>query len=427
MAGRGGGEDRAARPAAHVGDFGVGQIERRQRLRPRVQARQMPDAVLRVRADDPLGRCERVGGHAEDPLRHPELGGQVGQLLDASGPPAVKIPPARAVGDEVEHAVRRPLRLEDRFVEAAGDQLGPAERAVGQHVRDPQLAAVPRHVRVIPGQPGQPRAVGAEARVGIEIVARHQHLPAGRVAVHAHAGDRVDRLAAGDRVVFAHADQPAAAAIDDRVGVAQRDLGRDRPRRVPGVLPVEPLIGEIREEDRAAVDDEFPAAVLVDTRASVQRRRRHVSRAAIGRAAHDHVAAALVGPAFGPIDVRAVKADLPQPHRAGEDQVGGDGRFPGTVGRYDHFRLSPIESWISPSIGANYTLSDRLPQAAGAEGLTHSSPLCCGADAHTKPKGSGMRSASTHLAESAAAFLLMFAEKQPEGKSIIVVVINCKS
>ena len=88
-----------------------------------VEQREPRVAVLPVGADDAAAAVEAVAGHPEGPLRHAEFGRHRLQRLDLTVALPVEVPPAAAVGDEVQLALRRPRRLEDRFVAAAGDAL----------------------------------------------------------------------------------------------------------------------------------------------------------------------------------------------------------------------------------------------------------------------------------------------------------------
>ena len=54
------------------------------------------------------------------------------------------------------------------------------DRSVLAKLADPQLRAVPWHVGVVPLQPGQPLAVGAEARIGVEVGTRGEDHAAAR-------------------------------------------------------------------------------------------------------------------------------------------------------------------------------------------------------------------------------------------------------
>ena len=83
------------------------------------------------------GIQEGVGGHAEDPLGQAEFGFQRQQRLDFAVALAVEVPPAGAVGHEMQFAGGRPLGLEDRFRLFAGYEPGCDECAVGGDVRDP--------------------------------------------------------------------------------------------------------------------------------------------------------------------------------------------------------------------------------------------------------------------------------------------------
>jgi hypothetical protein len=86
------------------------------------------------------------------------------QRLDAPLPQAVKIPPVVAVGNKIKRAIGRELRLKNRFLAAAGDAARIGRQAVRAQVREPQLGAIPGHVRMIPGKPCQPPAILAQAR-----------------------------------------------------------------------------------------------------------------------------------------------------------------------------------------------------------------------------------------------------------------------
>ena len=170
---------------------------------------------LVVRADDAAVGQERVPRLAEDPQRPADLGLERGQRLAV----AVEVPPAGAVGAVVQDAVRAPLGLHDRLARAARDE--PSRRERRRELRDPQLRALPRHPRVVPGQPRDPLAVRRDPRRGVEVVARGEHARLGR-AVDGHRDEVVDVL--GLAVALAHADQPVAG--DPQVGVAQSRTGR---------------------------------------------------------------------------------------------------------------------------------------------------------------------------------------------------------
>src|SRR5439155_23939326 len=76
---------------------------------------------------------------------------------------AVKIPPSAAVGNEEEDAAGRPFRLKNRFRITTGhlDLLG--DSPIAGKAADPQLRSVPRHVRMMPFEPGQPGSVRTDA------------------------------------------------------------------------------------------------------------------------------------------------------------------------------------------------------------------------------------------------------------------------
>lgn len=70
-------------------------------------------------------------------------------------------------------AARSPFGLGDRLVWAARDLPGRSQayvQAGPEQVGDPEVAAVPGQVRVVPGDPGELPPVAAGAGEGVEIV-----------------------------------------------------------------------------------------------------------------------------------------------------------------------------------------------------------------------------------------------------------------
>ena len=58
---------------AHRAEFGERGVERAQRAARQLQHGQTAQTRLRVATHDPIGRGERLGRHAEHPLRRAEL------------------------------------------------------------------------------------------------------------------------------------------------------------------------------------------------------------------------------------------------------------------------------------------------------------------------------------------------------------------
>ena len=67
-------------------------------------------------------------------------------------------------------------------------------------------------------------------------------------------------------MVLSNGDDAGARGVNHHVCVAVAVLGRQGLRLFAGPLPVEPLVGEVREVDGAFVDGEVAAPVLVDAR-----------------------------------------------------------------------------------------------------------------------------------------------------------------
>ncbi len=262
----------------------------------------------------------------------------------------VQVPPSGAVACEPELAGGTPERLQDGLLRAAGHEPLAGERAVCGELRRPQLGAVPRHAWVVPAQPGEAPPVRADARGGVEVVSGGDEPRLGR-----HAGGQadqlVDHLSAG-LVPLSHGDQQAAVGGDAPVRVAVAALRRrfrgERPRGGPGgrcvtagrpqVLPVQPLVGLVAEDDAlaavlAAEGHVHAAAVLVDERPGADARRRDVRDLATRRASDDHVPAVLERPQFRPIQALADALRPADTHAALRDQLRRHRGAPGTVRR----------------------------------------------------------------------------------------------
>ena len=101
------------------------------------------------------------------PQRRAELGRLGCQRFHLSITPAVQVPPAAAVGQEVQAAVGAPLRLQHRLARATGHAV-PGRHRAGAEVGQQQPGFVPGHGRVVPGHQRQLPAVGIEGADGEE-------------------------------------------------------------------------------------------------------------------------------------------------------------------------------------------------------------------------------------------------------------------
>src|SRR5215217_5064422 len=138
-------------------------------------------------------------------------------------------------------------------------------------------------------------------------------------------------------VVLPHGDEAAAVPIYHYVRVPSAGLRSERRRLVARDQVVDPLVGEVREVDRASVSGEAASTVFVDPRARVERLRCNVLGMSIQPQEHDDVAPALAGAALQPVHVRTIDHDFLQPHYTPDDHVRGDRGPPGTVGRDSTF------------------------------------------------------------------------------------------
>ena len=253
---------RPARPCRYGRYERVGQVEVGQLAGRRVEhaERERAGAVpARPAARRPAAAYQRA---AEHPQRAAELLLARAQRAPARRRPAatpVEVPPAGPVADRVQVSVVGPFRLQHRLVRAAEQRCGPDRRRRPAELGDPQLGAVPRHLRVVPGDPGHPPAVRREPRVrrGSRCRRRSTRTAPGSSAPEPSSGtatmlarDRRPRRAPPARTNL------VAARAEHRVGVAQAGrLGRLRGERhrlgAPGVEPVDPLVGRSRRRPGA--------------------------------------------------------------------------------------------------------------------------------------------------------------------------------
>ncbi len=317
------------------------------------------DDLAGVRVEDPEDRratavhdgdeSVRQGGEpaqAELPQRPAEL-----LLARAQGcPVAVEVPPAAAVADVQQAAVVRPVDLGDRLPRAPGDGPRAVEGAVGPDVGDQQLRAVPRHARMVPREPCRAPPVGRDPRAGDEpvpVVGEFPHGTAvvGRRAVQGYGGQDAPHVGGPlPRELLQYAPHFTVVEPHQRLHPAQstahRGHGGERTRVAALLVPVEPLVGEVDEDDeRPALDHHARpglSAVLDDPAAHVPRSGQDRLLTAVGPAPYQGPPAALRGARLGP--PRLVPHET---HVLGTSVVRGgqgrvDGRGPGTVGQCPH-------------------------------------------------------------------------------------------
>src|SRR5215213_7198134 len=186
---------------------------------------------------------------------------------------------------------------------------------------------------MVPRQPHETSAIWAQARRGVEVVTRDEHTFLSTSQVYA------DYLVYGfvPGVVFPHGDEAVAVSIYHQVRVSSAGLRRERRRLAARGQVVDPLVDEVGEVDRASVSGEAASTVFVNPRARVERLRRSILGTSVRRQEHDDVAPALAGPALQPVHIPTIDHHFRQSHYAPDDQVRGDRRLPGTVGRDSTF------------------------------------------------------------------------------------------
>ena len=269
---------------------------------------------------------------SEHPRRNAELApdavvvGQITQDWFGRSRPRVDVvdcPPPAGVGDDVELAVGSPARLLQRGA-IHQHTVGAGYRCAVIQLDEVQPGVVPRHVRVVPAQVGEHRAVGAGPWRCVEVGAPCHDRDC---SVQPDRNDLIAWLALGPVVglTHPHGDRIERRAIarhrlcrgyERRVGVAVcprgRGLGGDR-NRFGAALRVEesePLVPHAcTQHEMAAIGrhqrQPGTAAVLMDRGANVcVGCPRHICGlrfGIVGRHPNHGAAAALEGAFFNPV------------------------------------------------------------------------------------------------------------------------------
>jgi hypothetical protein len=178
------------------------------------------------------------------------------------------------------------------------------ELSSGTEIRDEELTAVPGHPRQVPGEEAEPRAVGRDPEIGVEVTAACDDARLGR-AVRRHCYELVEDVPhpAARRMPLADTDPEAAVRRNSPVRVPMSPvphLGRDRHRRPAGIDTIEPLVVEVGDVRGSIVDAVGASAVLVDARPHVEARRHDVRPLAVALCLHEYDSAVLVGASFEP-------------------------------------------------------------------------------------------------------------------------------
>ena len=318
----------------------------------------MPDLVLGPRAHEVVVVVVVVGMQAELPVRVRECARsrvqrasaqtrsprvQVLALMPHEALRAVQVCPARGVIHVDEIAVKRPARLVDAHARAIHQDDLLIDGALEGQGRDAQLRVRPRHVRVVPGDPGNLGAVGGDRRCLSEVGALEdgddRTVVAGGGAIERNRDDLVDRLARGG-VILGHRVHQLTHVGDPEVAVA--DLRQSRQRtynaawigRIKGVDATVVLIGE---HDDAMVNGVCLAAVLVNARADIGQARTVDERQDLARfprttPAQQRRASALARMPLDPVGVGSVDANLGQRDRTGGEGITRNGGLPQAVG-----------------------------------------------------------------------------------------------
>ena len=242
-----------------------------------------------------------------------------------------------------EIAVERPAGLVDAYARAIHQDDLLIDGTLERQGRDTQLRVRPRHVRVVPRDPGDLRAVGGDGRRLSEVRAlKHRDdcaVVAGGGAIERDSDNLVDGLARGG-VVLGHRVHEVAHVGDPEVAVADLRQGRQGTHdaaRIGRIKGVDAAVGLIGEHDDAVVNGVCLAAVLVHARADIGQagtvnERQDLARFPRTATAQQRPTSALARMPLDPVGVGSVDANLGERDRTGSERIARNGGLPQAVG-----------------------------------------------------------------------------------------------
>ena len=210
------------------------------------------DAVLDVREGHPATVEEGQAGLARTPSG--------GTRCPGPARPSRSVPVAAVQRYRLQNPVRSPLNHSEPSGAHAAWQIDSRDSEPATTVRRPPRSTIkpggiPRHVRVVPLQPAEGRAVRAPARIGDEVGAADHHL-GHRGSRGGETHDRVDRLAAvAGCSSWTHSSVDPSGETSPsawRRPAGDRRLGGQRDGRAAGADAVQPLRRPVGEPQHAA-------------------------------------------------------------------------------------------------------------------------------------------------------------------------------
>ena len=222
--------------------------------------------------DDPPVLQRQEPAEPEVPQRSARVGIRGGERLHIPGEAPVQLQPLQVpatvrIGQEREFVRSGPLGLQGGDAVSPGDDDAVGDGTIGHQPADGKGRRIPRHVRVIPREPGEPSAPRRGIRHEVRPADHHRE-GAGAIggrAVERHDHDVADRCGAV-RVRLAHREEPPVGGGE--VGEAHPGVGGGQGfRRAAEPQQPHPLVGVLDEHQ------------IVGRRCSSMRRRRTPARA----------------------------------------------------------------------------------------------------------------------------------------------------
>ena len=292
-------------------------------------------AVLHPPRDEQARRRHDIPMAAEAPGGPGVLRIVVQYVGDAGLVPCEEVPVAAGVRGE-DQALAVPFRLHDGLADAAGNGGEIREPTARSMVRNEELGAVPRHVRMIPGEECEATVTGLP-RAGVEVMAGVQHGNDAAVDIDLHQFvARLRALAWVGGMQLPHRQH--RGAVPDQIAKALAAVALGNAMRfvaMPNFIEI--LVGEINEEDAADAavvarrHAERAAAVFVNPAARVERRWGEFFGLVVATT-HQGRAPSLVRPPLDPAQIAPAGANLAEPQFAHAGKFGIDRRGPGAKG-----------------------------------------------------------------------------------------------
>src|SRR5450759_2804062 len=177
---------------------------------------------------------------------------------------------------------------------------------------------------MVPSEPREALAVGAELRRGVEVIPR-SHRDRFALSVPIKRNERVDCLRRAGRMVFADGEDSSSRRVDEQVCVANVNRWGDWRRIGIIFLSINALVIEVREPDSAVAHRIVAATVFMNAGSRIEACRGDIGIRLTPPSDYDLVAR-LSRPQLVPVKIVVIPPHLApsKRYRATEEKVDGD-------------------------------------------------------------------------------------------------------